>query len=306
LANEEHDSARPKSIVTTRSTSPVAAASADPVPAALVVLYGPHLGRRYPLPAAEGEGECVIGRVDDVAIPMDSDSVSRRHARVAPAKGGFVLEDLGSTNGTFVNDHKVNRVTLKDGDVVRIGAAMLKFLCGHNVEASYHEEIYRITILDGLTGVHNKRFLLEFLDREASRASRHLTPLALVMLDIDHFKKINETHGHLAGDAVLKDLCRRIRPRVRREDLFARYGGEEFACVLPDTNRVGAIAFAEKIRQLVEREPVRHEDLSLPITVSIGVTTTERAEQLEAIHLIRRADEKLYEAKRAGRNRVAG
>jgi diguanylate cyclase (GGDEF)-like protein len=280
--------------------SPVGSSTGEAV---LVVLYGPNLGKRFPLVMP---GEYTIGRLAEVEIPVDAESVSRRHARIFSGPAGFFVEDLGSTNGSYVNDQRIERTMLKDGDIIRIGAAILKFLSGQNVESAYHEEIYRLTILDGLTGVHNKRFFLEFLDREISRASRHQTPLALVMFDVDHFKKVNDTHGHLAGDAVLKELCRRIKPRVRREDLLARYGGEEFACVLPDTTYEGAYSFAEKVRQLIEREPVAHDELRLPITISLGVSVTARGEQIDAPALIRRADEKLYEAKRGGRNRVCG
>jgi diguanylate cyclase (GGDEF)-like protein len=145
---------------------------------------------------------------------------------------------------------------------------------------------------------------MEFLEREIAVASRHGHPLTLVMFDVDHFKKVNDSHGHLAGDAVLKEIARRLKPRIRREDLLARYGGEEFACVLPDTTREGAAIFAEAIRILVERYPVQHGSLSIPVTVSLGVAVTEEPRHYDPTDLIRRADERLYEAKRGGRNRV--
>src|SRR5690606_8080158 len=144
---------------------------------------------------------------------------------------------------------------LRDGDQVRFGDAIYKFLAGSNIEAQYHEEIYRMTILDGLTGVHNKRYFLEFLERELAAARRHAHPLSLVMFDIDHFKQINDDRGHLAGDAVLKALAGRFKHRIRREDLLARYGGEEFAVVLNGTGLDGARAFAEDLRRRVESEP---------------------------------------------------
>jgi diguanylate cyclase (GGDEF)-like protein len=268
--------------------------------AVLVVLYGPNLGRRFAL----GPGETVVGRAPDVGIPLESDSVSRRHARVTRTEPGFLLEDLGSTNGCYVNDRRVDRAVLKDGDIIRVGAAIVKFLAGSNIEAAYHEEIYRLTILDGLTGVHNKRFLVEFLEREISRAQRHSTTLALVLFDLDRFKLVNDTHGHLAGDAVLQEISRRLRPRIRREDLLARYGGEEFACVLPDTTGSGAAIFAEALRILVEREPTVYQDQRIAVTISLGVAVHSPDEPASTNDLIRRADEKLYEAKRAGRNRV--
>jgi two-component system cell cycle response regulator len=268
--------------------------------AVLVVLYGPNPGRRYALAA----GETVIGRSAEATLALDAESVSRRHARIHCADGAATIEDLGSTNGSYVNDRKVERCGLKDGDIIRIGAAILKFLAGSNIEAAYHEEIYRLTILDGLTGVHNKRFFLEFLEREISRAQRHAAMLALVLFDLDHFKRVNDTHGHLGGDAVLKEIGRRLTPRIRREDLLARYGGEEFACVLPDTTRAGASIFAEALRILMEREPVAYQGARIAVTISLGVAMLSPDEPASTHDLIRRADERLYEAKRLGRNRV--
>jgi diguanylate cyclase (GGDEF)-like protein len=280
---------------------------ADSLVPVLVVLYPPsltNLGRRYSL----GKDELVIGRLPELDIPVETDSVSRRHARIVQRAGeGWVVEDLGSTNGTFVNDERVDRRALGDGDIVRVGEAVLKFLSGSNVEAAYHEEIYRMSIMDGLTGVHNKRYFVEFLDKEVARAHRHQQPLGLVMFDLDHFKKVNDTHGHLCGDHVLKEVCKRLRPRIRREDVLARYGGEEFVCVLPDTAYHGVMAFAESLRLLVTREPVRWEQQQLEITISLGVTVMDpRAQGVTAQELIKKADERLYEAKRAGRNRVVG
>ncbi|HKA88386.1 MAG TPA: GGDEF domain-containing protein [Haliangiales bacterium] len=270
--------------------------------AVLVVIGGPNLGRHYPLSSPE----YVIGRIPEAHIQIDADSVSRRHARVVRDGRDWVVEDLGSTNGTFVNAHKVERAHLRDGDLIVVGGGILKFLTGSNVEALYHEEIYRMTILDPLTGLHNKRFFLEFLDRELSRVSRHSGTLALVLFDVDHFKRVNDQYGHLAGDAVLREIGKRVRPRVRREDLVARYGGEEFACVLPDTTRQGAHIFADAVRIIIERESFRAEGAVIAVTVSLGVAVAEGAARVSAEELIRRADERLYEAKRAGRNRVAG
>jgi diguanylate cyclase (GGDEF)-like protein len=268
--------------------------------AVLVVLYGPNLGRRYTLYT----GETVLGRSTDATIGLDAESVSRRHARIVCADGAATFEDLGSTNGSYVNDRRTEHCALRDGDIIRVGVAILKFLSGSNIEAAYHEEIYRLTILDGLTGVHNRRFFLEFLEREISRAQRHATTLALVLFDLDGFKQVNDVHGHLAGDTVLKEISQRLRPRIRREDLLARFGGEEFACVLPDTTRAGAGIFAEALRILVERDPVVHQGTPIPVTISLGVAMHTADEPATVNELIRRADAKLYDAKRLGRNRV--
>jgi diguanylate cyclase (GGDEF)-like protein len=193
---------------------------------------------------------------------------------------------------------------LADSDQVRFGDAIYKFLSGSNIESAYHEAIHNMAIQDGMTGIHNKRFFMEFLEREIAVASRHGHPLTLVMFDVDHFKKVNDTHGHLAGDAVLKDLCARIRPRIRREDLFARYGGEEFACVLPSTALPGGIVFAEHLRTIIEERPCAFDGGAIPFTISLGVTTLHRENGVDTAGLIKRADENLYAAKRGGRNRV--
>ncbi len=273
--------------------------------ACLVLIYppGPDMGKRFPL----DRPEFVLGRGADCDIQVDRDSVSRRHARVYQAEGTFnwLVQDLGSTNGSYVNDTQISESPLRDGDFLKIGAAIFKFLTGSNVEMSYHEEIYRMTIVDGLTGVHNKRFFLEFLDREMARCMRYGRPLALVMFDIDHFKRVNDEHGHLSGDHVLKELARRLTSRIRREELLARYGGEEFAAELPETSRDGALEFGEQIRQLVAREPFEFEGDKLVVTISVGVAVMD-GEPLDVSAFVKAADENLYKAKRAGRNRVVG
>jgi diguanylate cyclase (GGDEF)-like protein len=277
----------------------------DDASALLVMLHpaGGNLGRRFSLTSKEH----LVGRLAELDIPIESDSVSRRHARFMILEGAWHVEDLGSTNGTFVNDTRITPSRkLHDGDIIRFGEAVVKFLAGSNVEAAYHEEIYRMSIMDGLTGVHNKRFFQEFLERELARVNRHGGSLGLVLFDIDHFKSVNDTHGHLAGDAVLKELCRRLKARIRREDLLARYGGEEFAAVLPDTQHAGALAFCESLRALVARDPFVVEGASLPVTISLGLAMYDASARFTSAELVRRADENLYAAKRAGRNRVVG
>ena len=269
----------------------------------LVLIYppGPEMGKRFPLTT----DEVVLGRGSDCDVQIDRDSVSRRHARVFREEGVWMAEDLESTNGTYVNDVPIRRSPLRDSDFLKVGAAIFKFLSGTGVEASYHEEIYRMTIIDGLTGAHNKRYFLEFLEREIARCSRYGRPLSLLIFDIDHFKKINDTHGHLTGDYVLKEMMRRLLGRIRKEELLARYGGEEFAGVLPETDHVGAMHLAEEIRNIVGGVPFEYEGDVIPVTISVGVSTLE-GEMVDAQTFIKRADANLYEAKRTGRNRVVG
>jgi diguanylate cyclase (GGDEF)-like protein len=272
--------------------------------ACLVLIYppGPDMGKRFTL----DRSELSMGRGTDCDIQVDHDSVSRRHAKVCQQSDrSWTVQDLGSTNGSWVNDKPIQSGPLRDGDRLKIGAAIFKFLTGDNIEMSYHEEIYRMTIVDGLTGVHNKRYFLEFLDREMSRCMRYGRPLALVMFDIDHFKHINDQHGHLTGDYVLKELARRLSTRIRRDELLARYGGEEFAAVLPESSREGALEFGESIRHIVAREPFEFEGDRIQVTISVGVAVVD-GQPTELGAFVKAADENLYRAKRAGRNQVVG
>jgi diguanylate cyclase (GGDEF)-like protein len=270
--------------------------------ACLIHIYpsGTAIGRRYPL----GTNTLVVGRGDACDIRIQDNSVSRRHAQIEPTTDGYVVADLGSTNGTFVNDVATHGVCrLKDGDYLRVGNCIYRFLTGGNIESEYHEEIYRLTIIDGLTRVHNHRYLLDFLDREVARSARHKRPLSVVLFDLDKFKTINDEHGHLCGDYVLRELSERLRHGVRREDLLARYGGEEFALVLVETDHAQAIGAAERVRRAVADAPFKFDDRTLAVTVSVGVATTVGDAQTPQA-LLKQADDKLYAAKRAGRNRV--
>jgi diguanylate cyclase (GGDEF)-like protein len=284
----------------TWKTAPKRPVSVISQQACLVHIYptGPGMGVRYPL----GTATLSVGRDPDCQIRLVDQSVSRHHADIQLALDGYHITDLKSTNGTFVNDEPVTARRLRDGDYVRIGNWIFRYLAGGNVEAEYHEEIYRMTIMDGLTGVPNRRFFLEFLDRELARAVRHKRPLAIVLCDVDQFKVINDSLGHLAGDWTLKELASRIKRAIRREELFARYGGEEFSMVLPETPREGAILMAERVRRLVADAPFHYEGRPFPVTISLGVAAITDGVRVNSAELIRHADEKLYEAKRAGRN----
>jgi two-component system, cell cycle response regulator len=270
--------------------------------ACLVHIYptGVGMGSRYAL----GDQPVVLGRGNDCEVRINDHSVSRRHARIQPGADGYYAVDLQSTNGTYVNDVPASMCKLKDGDYLRVGNCIYRFLAGGNVETEYHEEIYRLTIIDALTDCHNKRYFMEFLDRELARSSRYDRPLALVMIDIDRFRAINEDLGHLGGDFTLRELASRIKGNIRREELFARYGGEEFAVVLPETSCDGATRLADRLVKVVNSTPFQYEDKSYTVTISAGVATTQGEKNITTHELIRRADEKLYQAKHAGRNCV--
>lgn len=277
------------------STAPQSGSSA----ACLVIIYGADLGRRVVLDGNPLE----IGRSVKCDLPIDQESVSRKHARLSFDGNRYKLTDLGSTNGSYVNDELCTERYLKDGDQLKIGRTILKFMTGDNIETAYHEEIYRLMTFDGLTQVHNKRHFHETLDREVSRSSRYERPMSLVVFDIDHFKRVNDTHGHLAGDALLRQLASLVRGRIRREDLFARVGGEEFAVLLPEIDMEGARQFAEKIRKLVELQQFHFEDVNIGVTLSLGIAEL-RPPYNTGEMLYKAADAALYAAKQGGRNRV--
>jgi diguanylate cyclase (GGDEF)-like protein len=229
--------------------------------------------------------------------------VSRRHCHFDRRQGAWHIVDDGSTNGTFLNEEQVKgSATLNNGDRVKVGPTILKYLSGLDAEAKYHEEIYRMTIVDGLTQIHNKRYLFEALDKELIRARRYDRQLSLLIFDIDYFKNINDQYGHLAGDHVLRELARIVQERIRRDEVFARYGGEEFVIVLPETPLAGGVALAENLRGRVETHPFAFQGERIPVTISVGCAML--GEEKTAAELIQRADDKLYEAKRGGRNRV--
>ena len=174
-----------------------------------MVIYGSELGKKYNLNSAS----LVIGRSSKCDIQIDQESISRNHSKIVNTSKSILIRDLGSTNGTYVNDEPVDEYVLRDGDLIKIGRTIFKFLSGGNIENAYHEEIYRLTTVDGLTQIFNKRYFLDMIEREVARAHRYRRALSLVMFDIDHFKKINDSYGHLAGDYVLKHLAQTVKGR---------------------------------------------------------------------------------------------
>ncbi|MBL8950020.1 MAG: GGDEF domain-containing protein [Myxococcaceae bacterium] len=268
--------------------------------AALVVIHGLDLGRKYDLM----KETTVVGRSSKADIQVDQEAISRNHARFVISGAKVLVKDLGSTNGTYVNDEMIgSEMQLRNGDLVKIGRTIFKFIAGGNIESAYHDEIYRLTTVDGLTQVFNRRYFEEAVEREISRCHRYSRELTLVMVDIDHFKQINDSYGHLAGDHVLKHVASAIKTRIRREDMLARYGGEEFALLLPEVDLKGGVALAEKIRKLIEKQKFEFDKQEIPVTISAGVAGLATP-SYEASDLVRAADTQLYAAKNDGRNRV--
>ncbi|MBN2695691.1 GGDEF domain-containing protein [bacterium] len=276
----------------------------------LIEIYGENLGKKTEIET----DRAIIGREARCNIVINSNSVSRKHAMIYKkyidmgnhnSMHSFWIRDLGSTNGTYVGDQPINDIELMNGDTIKVGSTIFKFIIGSDVETAYFEEIYNMTIVDGLTEIHNKRYFLESLEKEISRAKRYERPLCLIMFDIDFFKKINDTYGHLTGDYVLKKMSQVIRDSIRREEIFARYGGEEFAIIMPETPKKSAVTLAEKVRQLIETTIFSFEGHVVPVTISLGVADLNKSIS-SALELIAFADKNLYKAKHSGRNCVIG
>jgi diguanylate cyclase (GGDEF)-like protein len=249
----------------------------------------------------------IIGRDAGLAISLPDHSLSRQHARVVRRNNHYTIGDLGSRNGTFVDGVRVagSRV-LEDGCRIHLGTrTVLHFRLYDAVELEAACASYALTVRDPLTGVYNRRYLKDRLGSEVAYCRRHATPLSLIMLDIDHFKRINDQHGHSVGDHALCALAKTLSELTRQEDVLARYGGEEFALVVRGIDRDETFALAERIRRVVEGCNLAIADGSVSFTVSVGVAHCENGESGDADRLLEMADRALYTAKYAGRNLVS-
>ncbi|MFG0266506.1 MAG: GGDEF domain-containing protein [Rhodopirellula sp. JB055] len=266
----------------------------------------------YPPDVVEGmllleQDEFQIGRSPDSDLPLFDGSVSRQHAKLIREQDGYLIRDLGSTNGTMVNESTIQSDhTLESGDTVRIGSFLFRFLSADSIETQYHETVYNALTRDALTGAMNKRFLMEAIDRELSRSTRANLEMAVIMLDIDHFKSVNDTHGHLVGDDVLRTFGQRIQALCRADDLLARYGGEEFCLLLAATGRQDAMEIAERCRATIADTPFQTSIGPLEITASFGISVLNPNQPSTVKALLQDADQHLYNAKNAGRNQVCG
>jgi diguanylate cyclase (GGDEF)-like protein len=268
----------------------------------LVVLSGSDVGQMHKV----GDGECVIGRSSTASVKLIDDGVSRRHARVLVVGTTVTIEDLGSANGVFINGERIQSAPLKDGDKIQLGGTtILKFTYHDSLEEDFQRTMYEQALRDPMTKAFNKKYFLDRLGTEVAYAKRHQAPLALLMIDVDFFKKVNDTHGHLAGDAVLVRLAQLAQACIRAEDMFARYGGEEFAVMARGTVTEDACVLAERLRAQVQATPFSFDDVAIPITVSIGVAAIPEVPATGPTDLVAAADEALYAAKRGGRNCVA-
>jgi len=267
----------------------------------LLVIAGPSFGEMHRLHGSRA----VIGRADSAQVRVLDDGISREHAAVERDAGKNVLVDLGSTNGTFCNGTRIaKRQDLVDGDKISIGAStILKFTYQDQVDERYQKRLFESSLRDGLTATFNRRYFVDRLNTEMRFAARHDKALALLFVDIDHFKKINDGHGHQAGDFVLAAVAREMIATIRAEDVLARYGGEEFAIICRETEKEGVLALGERLREAVVRARFEFEGKVIPVTISVGAAVARKPQQAQP--LIAAADAAMYEAKRAGRNRVS-
>lgn len=267
--------------------------------ACVVVIHGEGLGKRVDV----GERPIVVGRSRESDLHIPHPSVSRQHCSVWRDADGYRVRDLGATNPTRVNEKRIEESALADGDHITVGETILKFISHASVEARYHEEVYQLATLDALTELCNRRHFLELLEKEIARALRHARPLALAIIDVDLFKRINDEYGHIAGDGVLRQIAEILRHHVRGEDIAARIGGEEFAVLLPEAEPADAHTFAERLREAIASAAFAAGGVAQRITISIGLAelTESRSDRST---LMRAADAALYQAKDSGRNRV--
>ncbi|HVT10487.1 MAG TPA: GGDEF domain-containing protein [Polyangia bacterium] len=286
---------------TTRMAPAPKADAQESVSATLLVLSGSNVGEMYRI----DKDAIVVGRGDRVDVRLVDDGISREHVRLTKAGESIELEDLGSTNGTYCNGRRVQRQLLAEGDKILLGSTtILKFSYQDKLDEMFQRQMSESALRDGLTRAYNKRYFIDRIDTELQYAVRHGAPLALIFLDIDHFKKINDAHGHPAGDHVLTQLATLAMSMLGDDAMLARYGGEEFAILSRGTELDVAAELSERLRAAVAAHRFSFSGQAIPVTVSVGVARAPDPTITTTGDLVARADEAMYAAKRGGRNRV--
>lgn len=267
----------------------------------VTALSGARSGQALPV-----VGELTFGRHPECNVVLPENGVSRRHTRIELRGTEWFAIDLESTNGTFVNGQRIyDPQRLAAGDRIRVGAtSVFRFDLLDELEAEFQRKQYESATHDALTGCFTKRYFLEHMNTDLAFALRHQEVVCLAMIDVDHFKKLNDTWGHPAGDLVLSQLGRLLIAQLRQEDVVARFGGEEFAVTMRQTPPVIGKAVAERIRAAVEQTTFQWAGVRLPVTVSVGIAAGPVATVRTPEQLIELADRMLYRAKESGRNRV--
>lgn len=270
----------------------------------LTFIKGSRIGEIYDL----HEPMISIGRSSDCTLRVEDNAISRQHFKIICESNAVFIEDAKSTNGTFVNGQSIgaNKVQLRDGDKIQISReTILEFSYLDETKILSEKKRYEMGVLDPVTNIYNKRYLLDRLSEEFSFAKRREAHLTIAIFDIDHFKVVNDTYGHLAGDAVLQKIAELINGVVRSDDLFARYGGEEFVIMMRDTELHNAIILCERLREMVSQLKVVHDGREIVVTISVGIATLTAEKDESFVDLIARADQYLYRSKKQGRNRVS-
>jgi diguanylate cyclase (GGDEF)-like protein len=275
------------------------------LPMYLIMVNGGIPGAMLPI-SAEGTR---LGRAPDNTFPFREISISRHHAALGVDPQGVVrITDLGSTNGTYLNERRIPAhvpVRVKDGDRIKLGATLvLKFVRLDPCEEQFQREMFERTVRDGLTGLYNRAFFFDQVGPLAESSAHRGLGLAVLMLDIDHFKQVNDTFGHDVGDLVLREVAGVLRESTRTEDLVARYGGEEFVLALPVVAPDQATERAERIRAALSERTIAAAGVFLSVTASLGLAFAPADRRYPATTLITAADRGLYQAKNSGRNQV--
>ena len=267
----------------------------------LVRIEGESLGQVTTLQA----GEVVIGRAQTASLCVVDSGVSRHHARLVRGPRNYTIQDMGSANGTYVGGQQVAQKELVDGDIIQLGpTVMFRYSVTDADQQAMLEHLYDASVTDALTAAYNREYFDTRLASELAYARRHDAPLSLIILDVDHFKAVNDEYGHRVGDQVLVSLVRTIRPALRTEDVFCRYGGEEFAIILRTTDVEQAGCVAERIRTIAAELRIANAAGDFGITISLGCASLKCCQDKTAESLIAVADRRLYQAKHLGRNRV--
>lgn len=267
--------------------------------ACIVVIHGEGLGKRVHIQDAR----IVVGRDHSCEMHILHPSISRQHCEIWAEAGRYRVRDMGSTNATRLNGRIVEVADLADGDHLTIGESILKFIGDASVEARYHEEVYQLASHDELTGFYNRRQFVELFERELLRTDRDNLSLGFAILDIDLFKRVNDSYGHLAGDQVIREIAQTIRYQMRAQDIAGRIGGEEFALLLPEMPREEATSHLEAMRKAVGDATHTRASIREAITISIGLALRDTSHN-DRPSLMRAADIALYRAKQQGRNRL--
>ena len=246
-----------------------------------------------------------LGRHPDNPACVDDDGISRFHAEISVDGNKYWVKDLDSSNGTYINGRRITSCELNNGDTLNLGPRVaFRFSAATEHEERVLKQLYESSVRDPLTGAFNRHYFSSQLTSEIAFAARHDTPLSVILLDIDFFKKVNDTYGHLGGDAALVHLSSIFLKSLRTEDLLARYGGEEFVILLRGIPVDRAVAVAERLREALEAQPVMHGDNAFRITASFGCASLSCCSTSIADLLLETADRRLYRAKELGRNRV--